>query len=185
MVVCVLLCVECMVRCFMGVVLILDEKDVRMLVLLLLVVCLHLKVLLLVIDIVWGRNNLTLMCCPNTIQWQWRLCVGDLHWTYGTNGDVLVPLGRKVCTFVWLVVRLNLKVLVFDLFDAVLYEIVISHSCVRFSKTLQWKWPPWGWSSLNVWNGRSGQTASMFARDVFEFEDFRPYYIGVQRSFGA
>ena len=52
MVVCVLLYVECMVRCFMGVVLILDEKDVRMLVLLLLVVCLHLKVLLLVIDIV-------------------------------------------------------------------------------------------------------------------------------------
>ena len=102
-----------------------------------------------------------------------------------TNGIVLVGPGRTVCTFVWLVVRLNLKVLVFDLFDAVLYEIVISHSCVRFSKTLQWKWPPWGWSSLNVWNGRSGQTASMFARDVIEFEDFRPYYIGVQRSFGA
>jgi len=45
----------------------------------------NLKVLL-VFDAVWGRN-LTLMCyficCPNTLQWRWRLCI-DLKWMHGT-----------------------------------------------------------------------------------------------------
>ena len=98
---------------------------------------------------------------------------------YATNGVVWVGPGRTVCTFVWLFVCLNLKVLVLDVLDAVLYEVVISPSCVRFPKTLQWKRPLWGWSLLNVWNGRSGRTASMFACDVFEFEGFGLYYIKV------
>ena len=40
---------------------------------------LNLKVLSLVSDAVLGRNFTIIMCCPNTLQWRWRLCV-DLCW---------------------------------------------------------------------------------------------------------
>ena len=48
-------------------------------------VCMNLK-LLMVFDTVWGRN-LTLLCSPIKLQWQWRLCayfrwtVSGLPWT--------------------------------------------------------------------------------------------------------
>ena len=60
-------------------------------------VCLNLNVLF-VFNAVWGRN-LTLMryfiCCPNTLQWRWRLCI-DLRWLNIWNG---CRVGQTVRTF--------------------------------------------------------------------------------------
>ena len=49
------------------------------------------------------------MCCPNTLQWQWRICV-DLRWLNVCNGCCF-GAGRTVGTFVLLCVHLNWAVL--------------------------------------------------------------------------
>ena len=66
---------------------------------------------LLVFDAVWGRS-LTLsryICCPNTLQWRWWLCVdasafvGCMHWTGVVLilGEQVVRLHCCVCAWTW------------------------------------------------------------------------------------
>ena len=48
--------------------------------------------------LLWGRNNLTPMCCANTLQWQWRLCVYRRWMYYETVLRWTFTLRSYVCT---------------------------------------------------------------------------------------
>ena len=78
------------------VVLSLDEQRVRL-------CCLNWAALW-VLDSVWGRNNLTIMRCANTLQWRWRLRI-DLRLLNAGVGLALheqaVRLYCCVCATIW------------------------------------------------------------------------------------
>ena len=96
------------------------------------------------------------MCCPNTLQWQWRICV-DLRWLNVCNGCCF-GAGQTVGTFVFLRVHLNWAVLL--VIDAVWcrHQLTLNYvfKYIKMAMTaLRW---------LDLWNGcRVGQTERTFA----------------------
>ena len=97
------------------------------------VVCMNLK-LLFVFDAVRG-HNLTLICCPNTLQW-WCSVHVYLRWIYGTVSCWPWTNSPYVC----IVLCLNLKLLF--VFDAVWGRNLTLMCCPN---TLQW------WCSVHVY----------------------------------
>ena len=64
-------------------------------------VCLNLK-LLFVLDAVWGRN-LTLVCCPNTLRWRWRLrSLNVFHDSVLALDEQQVRLYYCLCAWIWI-----------------------------------------------------------------------------------
>ena len=109
-----------------GAVLALNQQRVR----LYCCVCLNLKMLVM-FDIVWGRNTTlthALFCCPNILQWWWRLCVvlrllnvwmkWVSFWLWTNRPYVCIAVSG----------RLNLNMLLLS-FDPVCYEVVILSAC--------------------------------------------------------
>ena len=61
-------------------------------------VCSYVKLLLVFGTVIWGRN-LTRMCCPNTPQRWWRLCVNYVRWMNGTVSYRPRIISMYVCSY--------------------------------------------------------------------------------------